>query len=102
MDCKLFTIAAGSRQIPRDRVIDRLLHRVAPGGVERIAARHHHRAADQIERHKQPPERQIFRQHRRDLPIDVVIFQRHVGEFRPIDQGREHRFQLVPRLSLQR
>src|SRR5207248_4605217 len=63
------------RQIPRDRVVDRLLDRIAAAGIKRIAARHHHRAADEIERDKQTPEREIFGQHRRDLPVSVVIFE---------------------------
>src|SRR5207253_4362247 len=44
-----------SRQVPRDRVIDRLLDRVASRRVEWIAARDHHGAADQVKGNEQPP-----------------------------------------------
>ena len=88
-------IARRSRQIPRHGVIERLLHRFAAGRVKWIAARHHHRAADQIERHEQPAQRQIVRQHRRDLAIEVVILERDVGELRPVDQLREHLIEFV-------
>src|SRR5581483_4412178 len=74
-----------TRQVPRHRVIDRLFDRFAAAGVKRIAARHHDGAAHEIERDKQTPEREMIRQHRRDLPVEVVILERHVGEFRPVD-----------------
>src|ERR1700686_2698702 len=54
-----FNDGARRGQIPRHRVIERLLHCVAPRRVERIAARDHDRAADQIEWNKQPAQRQI-------------------------------------------
>ena len=85
MSCRDFDDRARSREIPRHRVIERLLHRFAPRRIKRIAARDHDRAADQIERHEQPAERQMVRQHARDLPIDVVIFERHISELRPVD-----------------
>ena len=46
-----FDDRARPRQVPRHGVIERLLHRLAACRVERIAARHHDRAADQVERH---------------------------------------------------
>ena len=37
----------------------------------------------------------MVRQHPRDLPVDVVIFERHVGEFRPVDQAGKRLVHLI-------
>src|SRR3954463_15482184 len=86
---------AGPRQVPHNGVIDGLLNGFASGGVEWIATRHHHRATDEIERNEQTPKREVLRQHRRDLTIDIVILQRHVGELGAVNQRRQDLFQRI-------
>src|SRR3977135_2991988 len=52
-----FDDRAGPGQVPRHRVIERLLHSLTPGRIERIAAGDHDRAADQIKGNAHPAER---------------------------------------------
>src|SRR4029077_2736498 len=90
-----------SGQIPRDRVIEGLLHRGASRGIEWITARHHDGAADQIEGDTEPSQREIIRQHPGQLPIEIVIFERDKCPFRPINQYRDNLVDLVGVLPAQ-
>src|SRR5262245_33075031 len=76
-----------SGQIPRDRVIEGLLHGRPAGGIKGVTARHHNSTANEIEWDTEAPQGEIVRQHPGELPIKIVIFQRNKGGFRPVDEG---------------
>ena len=86
-----FRNRARHRDVPLDVVIEQLLHGLFALRVEGIRGRNHDGAADQIERHDQPSERQRIRQHFYNLPIHVVAIKRDVSELRAIQNSAQQR-----------
>src|SRR5881394_630491 len=80
--------------MPLDVVVEKLMHSLFTKRVERIGGGDHERATHDIERDDESVERDRLGEHLHDSPVNFVILEGDIGEFRSLENAAEQRLQL--------